>query len=173
MDLDGVQSITGIVFSEDRQKILLIKRRDVPVWVLPGGGIEAGESPEAALLREMEEETGLAVGITRLIALYDKGSFFVKKTLFYECHLLKNIPQKKFDAQNLEVKELKFFSLQELPRAIPPPYREFIQDAVANLPPQERAITSITLPLIVKTLFSHPVLLLRFLLARLGLPINT
>lgn len=30
-------------------------------WTLPGGGIEFGEDPEAAMIREVEEETGLRV----------------------------------------------------------------------------------------------------------------
>jgi 8-oxo-dGTP diphosphatase len=34
------------------------------MWTLPGGGIEFGESPDAAVVREVEEETGLVGRIT-------------------------------------------------------------------------------------------------------------
>ena len=34
------------------------------MWTLPGGGIEFGEAPDAAVIREVEEETGLAARIT-------------------------------------------------------------------------------------------------------------
>jgi 8-oxo-dGTP diphosphatase len=38
-------------------------------WTLPGGGIEFGEHPEAAALRELHEETGLIGSITELLAV--------------------------------------------------------------------------------------------------------
>ena len=38
-------------------------------WTLPGGGIEFGEHPEAAALRELEEETGLIGTIAGLLAV--------------------------------------------------------------------------------------------------------
>lgn len=38
-------------------------------WTLPGGGVEFGEHPEAAALRELEEETGLIGTIEALLAV--------------------------------------------------------------------------------------------------------
>ena len=36
-------------------------------WTLPGGGLEAGEDPEGAAVREVFEETGYVVELTRLL----------------------------------------------------------------------------------------------------------
>lgn len=51
------------------EKILLIRhRRDARFyWVLPGGGLEIGESLMACAAREVHEETGLDVKILRLL----------------------------------------------------------------------------------------------------------
>src|SRR5688572_24914542 len=38
---------------------------DTTYWQLPGGGVEAGEELEAAVLRELAEETGLSGRIVR------------------------------------------------------------------------------------------------------------
>ena len=42
------------------------------VWTLPGGGLEFGESPAHAALRELEEETGFVGEIERLIEVDDR-----------------------------------------------------------------------------------------------------
>ena len=39
-------------------------------WSLPGGRLEAGETPEQAAVREVAEETGLAVTVVRYLELY-------------------------------------------------------------------------------------------------------
>jgi len=41
------------------------------VWTLPGGGLEFGESPETAVLRELDEETGQEGEIVRLVEVSD------------------------------------------------------------------------------------------------------
>jgi len=51
--------------------VLLIQQHeyatDTIYWLLPGGGMEAGETPEACVAREMLEETGLTVRVERLL----------------------------------------------------------------------------------------------------------
>ncbi|MBI5304807.1 MAG: NUDIX domain-containing protein [Chloroflexi bacterium] len=63
-------SASAIVFTEDRQRVLLIKREDFRIWVLPGGGIEPGETLEQAVIRETREESGYHVAIERLVGKY-------------------------------------------------------------------------------------------------------
>ena len=54
----------GAVIKDDQGRLLLIKRGHEPgagLWSLPGGRIEPAETDAEALVREMREETGLAV----------------------------------------------------------------------------------------------------------------
>ncbi len=51
-------SAGGVVFRANG-KVLLLKREDEKRWCLPKGGVEEGEAPEQAALREISEETGL------------------------------------------------------------------------------------------------------------------
>lgn len=59
-------------------------------WHVPGGHLEQGETPDAALVREVKEETGLRVRPTKLVPpVYlktIKGTQFVM--LIYHCVLL-------------------------------------------------------------------------------------
>lgn len=51
--------------------VLLIRQREHATsrtyWLLPGGGMEPGETPEATVAREMREETNLIVRVERLL----------------------------------------------------------------------------------------------------------
>jgi ADP-ribose pyrophosphatase YjhB (NUDIX family) len=57
-----------VVF-DNAKKLLLIRRANEPGrgrWSVPGGRVQAGETDHDAVVREVAEETGLAVQVTRL-----------------------------------------------------------------------------------------------------------
>ena len=56
------------------EQILLVQRKRPPFagcWSLPGGSVELGETVEEALIREVREETGLEVRVSRLLGYAD------------------------------------------------------------------------------------------------------
>ena len=55
----------ALVVREDTILLLQTFRRNQTVWELPGGGIERGETPEEAALRELKEECGIVGVIAR------------------------------------------------------------------------------------------------------------
>jgi len=146
--------------------VLLIKRRDVPVWVLPGGGIDPNEGPQEAVVREILEETGFTVKVERLVGDYFPINRLSKRTHLYECAMVNG--QATLSA---ETKGIEFFPLGQLP-PLPPPYREWIEDAAKRGPPVQKKLSSVNYFALMRHFFSHPILVIRFFLARCGLPIN-
>ncbi len=57
----------------DDGRVVLVRssnpHHDPPLWWLPGGGIDFGEAPEDALIREFAEETGLIVNAPQLVGV--------------------------------------------------------------------------------------------------------
>ncbi|GAB5535077.1 MAG: NUDIX domain-containing protein [Rubricoccaceae bacterium] len=60
---------------DDRGRLLLMRSAESRRWSLPAGGIEPGESPEEAVVREVAEETGLQVTATHLVAALGGEAF--------------------------------------------------------------------------------------------------
>jgi ADP-ribose pyrophosphatase YjhB (NUDIX family) len=58
------------VFDSSGRKVLLTRRADNGNWCPPGGYMEPGENVAEACAREVLEETGLQVRVTRLVAVY-------------------------------------------------------------------------------------------------------
>lgn len=85
-------SIGIVIDPSDENQILWVKRRDLPIWVLPGGGIDPGESPEEAVIREVEEESGIQVSIMRKAAILHPVNRFTATTHIYHCKVEKGTP---------------------------------------------------------------------------------
>lgn len=69
----GVAHVATALF-DDRGRIRCVRQTyGARLWSLPGGGVEAGESPVAAAIRETSEETGLLVRVDHLVGIYGAG----------------------------------------------------------------------------------------------------
>ncbi len=69
--------VAVIAFVTHRDKVLLVRRAVDPSkgqWALPGGYMDAGEMPEDALRRELDEEVGLGIAITCLSGIFPMES---------------------------------------------------------------------------------------------------
>ena len=60
----------GVMLVNDRGEVFVGRRidTDAPAWQMPQGGIDAGETPREAALRELREETGIAPELVRIEA---------------------------------------------------------------------------------------------------------
>lgn len=68
-----IVGVGGIVIDEGR--VLLVRRNQPPLegrWSLPGGLVETGESLAAAVVRELDEETGVAVEVGPLVEVVER-----------------------------------------------------------------------------------------------------
>ena len=69
---------SALIFDEAREKVLMTQRSDNSRWCLPGGGMDPGESASETCIREVMEETGLEVQVTRLIGVYTTPDLLIE-----------------------------------------------------------------------------------------------
>lgn len=158
----------GIIFNEDRTQILVIQRSDVPVWVLPGGGVEQEEQPEEAIVREVFEETGLRVRVHRKVAEYTSINRLAYPTFVFECQRIEGEL-----STGAETYDIGFYSIGALPSSFFFLHHEWLQDALKNEPAViKKTIDSVTYFALFKFFLKHPILVLRFAMTCLGFPVN-
>lgn len=99
-------------------EILMVRERRDGLWTLPGGWADVGETPSEAAQREVREESGFQVEITRLLAVYDKRmhahppeSYYIYK-LFFEAKI---IGSHSPTGDGLETDAVGFFAPNALP----------------------------------------------------------
>lgn len=110
------------VIQDDNQNVILIKRKYAPYkgkYALPGGFIKYNEDPEQAMIREVREETSLAVEIIKKIGTYDQKGRDPRGRIVstaFKCRIVKDLSRLKggddaIVAETIEIDKIKFMDL--------------------------------------------------------------
>ncbi|WP_406621365.1 NUDIX hydrolase [Bacillus atrophaeus] len=112
-----------VVVCNKEQGILLVKRRDVPLWDLPGGRAEQDETAEECAIRETYEETGYIIDISYKIGEYERPKFHDVQHIFNG-----RITGGKALKKGTETANTKWFHPHRLPALMIPNRKEQIND---------------------------------------------
>ncbi len=101
------------VVIDDQKRVLLVRHTYVAGWHFPGGGVDAGEACQDAVLRELKEETGLLTSEpAKLFGLYLNRK--VTKRDHVAVYTLSNFSG-TLKKQAGEIAELGWFAIDDLP----------------------------------------------------------
>lgn len=108
--------VRAVAFRGD--EVLLVRGRDDGLWTAPGGWAEVGESPRRSAEKELQEESGHAGRVVRLVGLWEvdvrdrlRWPFYGWKVVLL-CELEPGEPS---PPQASEILEVGFFALDDLP----------------------------------------------------------
>lgn len=127
-----------VVVQFDDETILMVRQQhpEREIWLLPGGGIEEGETSRMAAVREVKEETSLDISVDRMLwhveQLKNDGqqryvNFFLAHVTGGEL-ILGEDPE--FDETGQVLREVRKVSMDEL-ADLPNVYPEFIRKELA------------------------------------------
>jgi 8-oxo-dGTP pyrophosphatase MutT (NUDIX family) len=117
-----------VILKSTKGDILLVKPNYKPTWQFPGGGVDAGESPEDAALREIKEELGLELSredlkLVGLVYRQDLDNLF---PMFESQVLLDEKRQLKLQVSELD--EYRYVPPEDVMPQISSYYAEFWQN---------------------------------------------
>jgi ADP-ribose pyrophosphatase len=119
----------GVVALRDGHVLMTRQYRfliNAPSWEIPGGKVDANETPEEAAARECREETGVACSDLKPLVVYYPGldNFNNRTTLLYT---LDTQEESSFVPNEAEVTEIGWIPLKRCLEMI---YRQEIMDAL-------------------------------------------
>jgi len=125
-----------VIALDEAGRIFLVRHSYVPGFHLPGGGVENGETAEAAAARELAEEGGLTLTMPLELA-----GFFLNTRHSGRDHVVlyvaRQVRQAEARAPDWEIVESGFFPLDALPEDATPSTRARVHEFLTHSPPQE------------------------------------
>lgn len=139
MGIDRVSPGTAaVILNTERDRVVLHLRDDTPMWSLPGGPPDFGESFASATVREVKEETGLDVEIVRLIGVYSDPKFWIFSypdgnrahafAAAFECRVVSG----ELTPNMSDSLDVKWFPVEDLPSNLMPMHPKVILDCIVG-----------------------------------------
>jgi ADP-ribose pyrophosphatase YjhB (NUDIX family) len=106
--------VRGAVFRDNR--VLLVRERVDGKWTVPGGWADVNDTPSAAILKEIEQESGFTARVNKLAAIYDRHKhnhpayLYHSWKLFFVCEITGGTARTSYETTAVE-----FFPLDDLP----------------------------------------------------------
>jgi len=138
----------AVMLLNPQKKVFVALRIDnaAEAWQMPQGGLEEGEDPEAGMLRELEEETGIRPDLVQVIArgrhtfFYDlpedlvgkvwKGKYRGQRQHWFLARFLGTDADVNLDTPEPEFRGWRWAEPAELPRIIVPFKRRLYEDVL-------------------------------------------
>ncbi len=102
----------GVLIWRNDQILLVKKNYGDKNWTLPGGLMEKGEAINQTAVREVKEEIGVDVRLTRIVGIYSIKSRFA---ITFEGELV----DESFSLNGDEISDCAYFALDDLPKSLP------------------------------------------------------
>lgn len=144
--------------------VLLVERSDTKLWVLPGGGIDPGEHPEDACVREIYEEAGIISTIKRHAAVFTPNNRFTSTTYIFICNT-ENVHS--VHADGIECLSARFFPLNNLPKNFFQIHKKWLFECIAATDCIQRQQCEVTFYSCASFIICHPLTVLSYLRTRL------
>lgn len=150
----GYRPGVGIMLLNDLGEVLVGRRNDVPdeEWQMPQGGIDAGEDPRIAALRELKEEIGIdsaeIIGESRGWLSYDlpeelisqawDGRWRGQRQKWFVMRLTGRDADVTVDTEHPEFSAWKWIPVEQLPRMVVSFKRQVYVNLLAEFPELSR-----------------------------------